>query len=294
METVKEFFQSIYDNYTDRIKNPFIGSFMISFIIFNWRAFAIIFFSEWPMHCRIEWIESKYCNLSNLLYPIGISFVYILVLPYFNLLIEYVLKYYNTEKQKKADDLETARLLKRKENAKILRQIADEKAGTSEIINLQTKIESLQKENNDLVEQNKVETKRWNDRNSASIEKEKELINLVDGLTQEKNYLENSINEINRNTKSKSERDYFNLQDPDSAKHILNTVNKLNKNDISSLIKIYGNNKIDIVTELSKDNTQFYSRLQQLDLVTKNSNYARLTMFGKYVVNFLENEYLDS
>lgn len=294
METVKDFFQSVYDSYRDRVKSPFIGSFMISFLIFNWRAFAILFYSEWPIHCRIEWIEEQYCNLKNLLFPIGISFFYVLILPYINLFIEFVLKYYTEKKQQKIDDLETARLLKRKENAKLLRQIADEKAGTSEINNLQTKIESLQKEINDLVEQDKIETKRWNERISASHEKEKQLNKSIDVLNQEKKFLENQITEIKRNVSHKNDRDYNNLQDPDFKVRISETIKQLTNNDAKILMRYFKEKELNISVQLDDSDRTIFKKLQRLNIVEIIDNWATLTNFGNHLFNWLKNDYLES
>ncbi|MFB9109202.1 coiled-coil domain-containing protein [Flavobacterium gyeonganense] len=294
METVKDFFQSVYDSYRDRVKSPFIGSFMISFLIFNWRAFAILFYSEWPIHCRIEWIEEQYCNLKNLLFPIGISFFYVLILPYINLFIEFVLKYYTEKKQQKIDDLETARLLKRKENAKLLRQIADEKAGTSEINNLQTKIESLQKEINDLVEQDKIETKRWNERISASHEKEKQLNKSIDVLNQEKKFLENQITEIKRNISHRDDRDYNNLQDPDFNVRISATIKQLTNNDAKILMRYFKEEELNVSVQLDDSDRTIFKKLQRLNIVEIIDNWATLTNFGNHVFNWLKNDYLES
>jgi len=292
MDSVKEFFQSIYDSYTDRIKNPFIGSFMISFIIFNWRAFAILLYSDWPMHKRIEWIESNYCDVKNLIYPIGISFIYILVLPYFNLFIEFVLKYYTEKKQKKTDDLETARLLKRKENAKILRQIADEKAGTSEIINLQSKIESLQKENNDLVEKNREDTRRLSERQASSNETEKKLNTLIDKLTKDNRILNENLKESIR--KFEIERSSKGIKAEELAGTVHYVSSKLLERERHELMDIFGKGKFDIAMEVTEVNFDFFQKLKSLGLATIRNDWGSLTELGKSVLSFTENDYMET
>lgn len=160
MDSVKDFFQSIYDSYTDRIKSPFIGSFILSFVIFNWRAFAILFYSEWPIHCRIEWVEEKYCVLENFWYPVFISLFYILILPYINLGFERLLSMYTNKKQLKINFKRNANLIRQKGEAAILKEIADIEAGTSQINDLKEKIDTLQHELSDLTTQNQEDLKR--------------------------------------------------------------------------------------------------------------------------------------
>lgn len=291
METVKDFFQSVYDSYRDRVKSPFIGSFMISFIIFNWRAFAILFYSEWSMHCRIEWVEQQYCNLMNLFYPIGISLFYVLILPYINLCIEFVLKYYSDKKQMKIDEQETARLLKRKANAKILRQIADEKAGTSEINNLQTRIESLQQEIADLTEQNKVDTQRWNERATTSLEKEKELNDIVKNVTNQNKNLSHQLTTLKN---YQDEEAFKRLQSPDLNEKLSETVSQLSIKDAASLMSFYnnGNERISMHFE-NGSNKGIFKRLEILGIIKVTDNWADLTTFGKQVLSWVENDYLD-
>jgi hypothetical protein len=172
METVKDFFQSIYDSYTERIKSPLIGSFLLSFFFFNWRFFAILFYSDWPMHCRIEWIEEQYYNLSNFLCPLGIALFYILAIPHINLFFEYCLSYYSKEKYEKKKKSRKADLEREKDEASIVREIADAKAGTSKILELQERNEALKRENSALTNQNQEDLERHNKALEQSINRE--------------------------------------------------------------------------------------------------------------------------
>lgn len=54
---MKDFFQSIIDSSKDRIKNPFIGVYISSFLIYNWRSISIYLFSRKTIECKIEVIN---------------------------------------------------------------------------------------------------------------------------------------------------------------------------------------------------------------------------------------------
>lgn len=67
----------------ERIKNPFIGSFIISFLALNWQAILIIFFSRKIVERRVEIVESDYNSISTyLILPLIIAVFYVAVLPY--------------------------------------------------------------------------------------------------------------------------------------------------------------------------------------------------------------------
>jgi len=53
-----EFFKAFFANATERIKNPLIGTFLMSWIVFNWKAILVLLFS-------INGIETKLTDLSN-------------------------------------------------------------------------------------------------------------------------------------------------------------------------------------------------------------------------------------
>lgn len=157
---MKEFFQSIYDSYSDRIKNPFVGSFILSFLIFNWRAISILLYSDWPIHCRIEWIENRYCKWENFYWPVIIALFYILILPYINLCFEWLLILYSDKKQSKSDIKRDSDLERRLKEAAILKKIADIEAGTSQINELNVRNETLQSQISELNNQLEEESKR--------------------------------------------------------------------------------------------------------------------------------------
>tara|TARA_B110000240_G_scaffold16777_1_gene17120 strand:+ start:333 stop:1151 length:819 start_codon:yes stop_codon:yes gene_type:complete len=80
---MKEIFKSFFEVTKERIKNPIIGTFMISWILINWRPIFIAIFSNKSIVERIELIELNYSSVhSYLTIPLVIAFVYVIILPY--------------------------------------------------------------------------------------------------------------------------------------------------------------------------------------------------------------------
>lgn len=177
METIKDFFQSLIDSYRERIKSPLIGSFALSFIIYNWRPISILFWSNWPIHKRIAWIDKIYCKWESLVWPLVIALFYILILPYINLFFEWILERYSNKKFIKKGLLRLSNLKQQKEEAILKREIADAEAGTSEINNLKQRNDSLLKDIDLLTEQYKTDEAR-NNSLLEKLKKSEELMKL--------------------------------------------------------------------------------------------------------------------
>lgn len=188
METVREIFQSIYESYKDRIKSPLAGSFIITFLIANWKSVAIITGSEWPMHCRIEWVEEHFSMNKNFYYPLIIALGYILILPYLNIIFELCLKRYDFYKDGKKKSRRKSDLEQERDEAGILREIAEAKAGTSEIIMLNKQNENLLNEIKELNNRNQKENERL-------IEKELQTNNKYELLAEAYAQLEKQLDD---------------------------------------------------------------------------------------------------
>lgn len=148
MLIMREFINSVMDSYSERIKNPFLGSFSITFFLYNWRAFLILLFSDLKIEEKIKIIDTEYCNIWALVIPILIAMFYILVLPYINLLFDWILSISQARKEIRKNTVIDNNFVIKKKYATNERIIADLKAGTSEINQLQLRIDALTNENN--------------------------------------------------------------------------------------------------------------------------------------------------
>lgn len=80
---MKELLSSFFKTSEERIKNPLIGTFILAFIAYNWKAILILIFSNKSIEEKITLITTSYSSIGNILiYPILISIFYILILPY--------------------------------------------------------------------------------------------------------------------------------------------------------------------------------------------------------------------
>lgn len=91
---MKELLQSFFKTTEDRIKNPFIGAFMTSWILFNWKPILFIIFSSKNIEQKILYIERSFSDIYYIfLFPLFSTIFYVLILPYINLIFDLILKY---------------------------------------------------------------------------------------------------------------------------------------------------------------------------------------------------------
>ncbi len=91
---MKEFLQTILKSTEDRIKNPFIGTFITSWIIFNWKPILFIIFSDKDIEDKISFIKENYNDIWYFLwFPLFSAVFYIAILPYISFLFEYITKF---------------------------------------------------------------------------------------------------------------------------------------------------------------------------------------------------------
>lgn len=202
---IKEVFQSIFDSSNERIKNPFIGSYITAFILYNWRAIFLLVFSNATIEDKIVVINHEYCTLSAILWPLSIAFFYILILPYLNLIFDALLSYSNSKKNIRLKASVISKLEQKKAEAKYEREIAEERAGTSEISELKNQIERLNSENEKLSQQNKESFDRYNEALKIKENSEKELSKaLLESENKFKNFEKETNKKASENNTSRS------------------------------------------------------------------------------------------
>ena len=89
---MKELVISILDTSRERLKNPLLGSFIVAWIICNWKAISIYFFGNQEILEKLKLINNDYSKISNaLVYPLIVAIIYSVSIPYilsvFDLLI---------------------------------------------------------------------------------------------------------------------------------------------------------------------------------------------------------------
>ncbi|WP_421810014.1 coiled-coil domain-containing protein [Flagellimonas sp.] len=80
---MRDLIAAFLDTTKERIKNPFIGAFVFSWIAFNWKPILIIFFSNMKVVDKIALIEKEHTSLTyNMWFPLFFAIFYVLILPY--------------------------------------------------------------------------------------------------------------------------------------------------------------------------------------------------------------------
>lgn len=102
MEHLVSFIKSIWESGKERLKNPFIGSFVLALLVWNWKGVLVILFSSKPVEENIQyalnqhvfmtsisevwgynigWSAAFFNTLINLLIPFSFAMAYTLILP---------------------------------------------------------------------------------------------------------------------------------------------------------------------------------------------------------------------
>ncbi|WP_339705097.1 hypothetical protein [uncultured Kriegella sp.] len=161
---MKGIITAILDTSKDRLKNPFIGAFAISWIAINWKPIVTFLFSDTSIQERIALIELNYESNWNILFlPLIFAGIYIIVLPYLMLVFDLIS---NNALKKRKENLFDHRFYDiegRKKLAIGESELEDIKANYREKADLNKKVQQLStniEKKNEFIEslQSKIET----------------------------------------------------------------------------------------------------------------------------------------
>ncbi|MDB4835353.1 hypothetical protein OAH12_02080 [Cyclobacteriaceae bacterium] len=148
---MKEIVNNIIDATKDRLKNPFIGAYLISWSTWNWKILAYLFFSKETIEERLHSLPSyEYNSWQTWGVPLIITLTYLLGIPYFLWFVEWVI----VESKNMRKNMESAHRENVAKNK--LKQVKAEtalevaKAEYLKLDDLNKKIEALKKENTNL------------------------------------------------------------------------------------------------------------------------------------------------
>lgn len=193
---MKEFINNFYHASNERLKNPLIFSFLISWVAFNWRPIFTLFLSDKKIEENISYISTNFNEIQfTLYYPLFVSLGYVILLPYFTWFIEKIVQFAKTGRKENLVNDQISDLKGKQKIAKEERKYEQEKAGNVEISELNTRIEELIK---------------------SSEEKQKSIESLKIDLTNEKK------------ERNKLEQ-YISLESPDDVEYSDEIKHELNK-----------------------------------------------------------------
>lgn len=182
---MKDLFEAI----NTRVKEPYWGFFLLSFLAFNWRGLFLLFFATGTAQERIVLFDSQTNFLGLLFLPIATSVVILLITPWLKVIFGYATRsaYERINSQelkreskylseKNALEQERAKELANKENELIdqakrdidIKKIEDEDVKNS----LKREIENLRNERNEIIHKVNLGSTKKNDIDLNEFEKE--------------------------------------------------------------------------------------------------------------------------
>lgn len=154
MTTFKEFILSFLEASRERLKNPAVGAFVLTWISINWRFVAILFFSDSLLEERINLIEECYLTLPlTLWYPLITTGIYLLVLPNLMAVVDSLTRWAINLRKHISNALKLKDILAKQEIAVEERQLELIEEGSPDISKLNERMEILEKEKQELLSQ---------------------------------------------------------------------------------------------------------------------------------------------
>jgi len=171
---MKELYKALIATSTDRLKNPFIGSFFISWILFNWRPIFLLVFSDKNIEEKILVIDKDYTLIWSFLWlPLIFSVFYLLVLPYLTWFLEFLSTKANLARKENQISLEIFNLNASQRLAIEESKLEDIKANYREKADMNKQVEELNNQlqnRNETIENLKAKTLELNEKlNQMSI-----------------------------------------------------------------------------------------------------------------------------
>lgn len=87
LDFVRDIYASFRQTSLERVKSPFLGAFVFSWLGFNWQMLSILFFSKKDIEQRLELINNSHDIGDYLLAPIFTTVLIVILLPQINKII---------------------------------------------------------------------------------------------------------------------------------------------------------------------------------------------------------------
>lgn len=97
LDFIRDIFASFRQSSLERVRSPFLGAFVFSWLGFNWPILAILFFSNREIEKRLVYITDNFGIESYLIGPLCTSALIAYLLPKINKLVTKIQNAPNTE-----------------------------------------------------------------------------------------------------------------------------------------------------------------------------------------------------
>lgn len=238
-------FNTISSTAEERIKNPFTGTFIASWIVFNWKPLVFFVFSKDDIVTKISFIVDNYSDHWNLLwYPLFSCLFFLFIVPYINLTNDFFTK---KSKEKREDNLHSDKILKiqretEEEEEKAKREIAieivrEQKGRNQQIDDLRKSIEIIEK---DLSLERTKNIELLDSKSKDSEKFSEQMINLNESRKKLENKFREEMDLKNSNIDEKNEEIHILQRNFSTSQNQLENERELNrksKEDQSNLLK---------------------------------------------------------
>ena len=253
---MKEIFKNFLESSRERLKNPIVGSFIISFILLNWKPILILLTSPLYINENITIIEDKHTGLKyNLILPLVISIIYIIVLPYLTWLFEALSYKAIIGRKKNAISQQLIDIINKQKIAQEESKLEYIKANYRETADLNKKIETLSKQ----VDERDTTISELTTKLNLSIEQKDEIEQVLNEISQKDSTIE-------------YEKEYQEFKDSDIYRYFEGIGKEIKSGEQISFLKD------EMVLEKYLQSEIFY----QYNTHIKDTIYYKFTEKGKY------------
>lgn len=254
--TIADLIKEFIETSKERLKTPISGAFLWSFLIYNWRPIALLFFSNASIEDKIVVINHKYCSIWAIIIPIVIALIYTIFIPMLMVKIDKLLIKTKNSRVDNIYEFKKHDIIKKIDFADKEKELSDKRTGNKKIDDLLSEIESLKKsyEVTKQADKNTIDdlNLKLNDANEASssrgrISKQFDVI------------LEQKLSQMKEE------------EDEDTRALIQEIANNLNLNDVLALKEIKDPKKIDS-PRINRADTDLINKLIDNGVLIKSNN----------------------
>ena len=241
LSTIKSLLQATQHTIVQRIKSPTIITFIISWVICNWQPLLYFMFLEGNIDTKIQKALEFKNIYDQLIYPIIISIIYIICLPYINLALSKLLNKHRIYFLRKFED--NCFVLHEQERKVIARKI--------ELEQLEGDLKNKKNTNNEIDRLEKLLKQKDKEISNINIQRETDRNNFEITLHAERRNMQNHISSIENELK---------------------TSQQLNK-ELNKQINFFTNKEIENIEITEKSNKElrnFNIRIKQLESEKKS------------------------
>lgn len=95
-----DFLKTFFEAWHNRLRNPILGAYTCSFLIWNWKAVLIICFSNYTIEDRIFYIENWIVNKWSIIGPLVLTALVVIGIPFIMAYLDKVLEEPNLKRRK--------------------------------------------------------------------------------------------------------------------------------------------------------------------------------------------------